>query len=297
MTTRIAIAAFMSACVWSSAAAAQNLPRPLQNVGFDQRLNEQVPLDLEFADEAGKPVKLGDYFHGKPVILVLAYYRCPMLCTLVLNGLVQGMLDMDFTVGKEFEVVTVSFDPRETPELAAEKKKNYVARYGRPGAREGWHFLTGKDSAIRRLTQAVGFRYQYDAEADQFAHASGITLLSPTGKISRYFYDIRYAGRDLRLGLVEASAGKVGSAADQVLLFCFHYDPTVGKYGLAVINFIRLGGALTLLTLLSAIFWMRRRERRRLHCDVAGTPASDRLSFGVSSPAPLAELSTPQRPR
>ncbi len=166
----------------------------MQNVGFDQRLNEQVPLDLHFHDETGRDVTLGQYFTGKPVILVLAYYRCPMLCTLVLNGLVQGMLQMDFNVGREFQVITVSFDPRETPELAAEKKKTYLARYRRPGAAEGWHFLTGSEDSIRKLTQAVGFRYVYDEQAAQFAHATGIMILTPGGKISRYFYDVQYPG-------------------------------------------------------------------------------------------------------
>ena len=202
----------------------------MQKVGFDQRLNEQVPLDLEFTDEAGQPVKLGDYFGDKPVILVLAYYRCPMLCTLVLNGLAQGMMDVPFDVGKEFQVVTVSFDPRETPELAAAKKKTYIERYGRPGAAAGWHFLTGSAASIKKLTRAVGFRYAYDARLDQFAHASGIMVLTPAGKISRYFYDVKYSGRDLRLGLVEASENKIGSPVDQILLYCFHYDPTEGSH-------------------------------------------------------------------
>ncbi len=240
------------------------LPPQLQNVGFDQRLDEQVPLDLVFRDEAGRDVALRDYFHGKPVILVMAYYRCPMLCTLVLNGLVQGMLDMNFDVGKEFEVVTVSFDPRETPELAAEKKKTYLARYGRPGAAEGWHFLTGDEPAIKKLTQAVGFRYRYDPVADQYAHASGIIILTPTGKISRYFYDVRFPGRDLRLGLVEASANKIGSPVDQVLLFCFHYDPTVGKYGVAIMNIVRLGGIATVLSLVLLVGLLWKRERNKV---------------------------------
>jgi protein SCO1/2 len=250
--------------LWAAPAQAQSsLPPALQGVGIDQRLNEQVPLDLDFKDEAGQTVKLGDYFGTRPVILVLAYFKCPMLCTQVLNGLVRGLMDVPFDVGKEFNVVTVSFDPRETPDLAAAKKKTYLGRYGRPGAGEGWHFLTGAQDAIHRLTGAVGFRYRYDAKNDQFAHASGIMMLTPQGKISRYFYDISYSPRDLRLGLVEASANRIGSPVDQALLFCFHYDPEDGKYGPAVMNFVRLGGVLTVLGLGTFIAVMLRQERRR----------------------------------
>jgi protein SCO1/2 len=243
--------------------AQTSLPPTLRDVGFDQRLNEQLPLNLVFKDEAGRSIQLGDYFDGKPVILVLAYYRCPMLCTQVLNGLVRALLDIPFEVGKEFNVVTVSFDPRETPELAAAKKKTYLERYGRPGAEDGWHFLTGEPDSIRRLTEAVGFRYRYDARNDQFAHASGIMILTPTGKISRYFYDITYSPRDLRLGLVEASENKIGSPGDHILLFCFHYDPAEGKYGPVIMNFVRLGGVLTLLALGTFVTVLWRQERRR----------------------------------
>lgn len=243
--------------------AAAELPPALRNVRFDQRLNDQVPLDLQFSDEAGRAVRLGDYFGEKPVILVLAYYECPMLCTQVLNGLVRGMLDMPFTAGKQFNVLTVSFDARETPAMAAAKKKTYLERYGKPGAAEGWHFLTGQPDDIAMLTDAVGFHYTYDAERGQFAHASGILVLTPAGRISRYFYDISFPGRDLRLGLVEASAGKIGSPVDQVLLFCFRYDPEAGTYGAAVMNFVRAGGVLTVVWL--AIFLVRlwRNDRRR----------------------------------
>jgi protein SCO1/2 len=239
------------------------LPPVLQQVRFDQRLNEQVPLNLEFRDEAGNTVKLADYFGEKPVILVLAYYRCPMLCTLVLNGLVRGLLDVPFTPGKEFNVVTVSFDARETPAMAAAKKKMYLERYGRHGAEAGWHFLTGKQDAIDKLTDAVGFHCTYDAARDEFIHASGIVLLTPQGKVSRYFYDVSYSGRDLRLGLVEASENKIGSPVDQVLLFCFHYDPTLGKYGATIMNFVRVGGVVTVIVLGSFIGWMFRSERKK----------------------------------
>jgi protein SCO1/2 len=247
----------------SSVQAQDGRPAILRDVGFDQRLNQQVPLDLEFKDELGQAVRLSDYFGEKPAILVLAYFKCPRLCTEVLNGLVRGLMDVPFDVGKEFNVLTVSFDPRETPDLAAAKKKTYLGRYGRPGAEAGWHFLTGEQEAIRRLTEAVGFRYTYDPKHDQFAHASGITVLTPQGKIARYFFDISYRPRDLRLGLVEASTNRIGSPVDQALLFCFHYDPEEGKYGPAVMNFVRLGGVLTVLGLGTLIGFLLRQERRR----------------------------------
>lgn len=255
----------------ASARSESALPPLLEKVGFDQRLDAQVPLDLVFRDETGREVTLQQYFHGKPVILVLAYYRCPMLCTLVLNGLVKGLLELPFDAGKEFEVVTVSFDPRETPAQAAAKKKTYIERYGRPGAAAGWHFLTGSADSVARLTEAVGFRYAYDERRDEFAHASGILVLTPAGRISRYFYDVAYPARDLRLGLVEASAGKIGSPVDQVLLFCFHYDPTVGKYGPAVMRFVRIGGVLTLLGVIAFVLLMFRAERRRREPRLATT--------------------------
>jgi protein SCO1/2 len=238
--------------------AGRQVPDILRRVGFDQRLNEQVPLDLKFTDETGNAVKLGDYFGKRPVVLVLAYSRCPMLCTLVLNGLVQGMRNMPFTVGREFNVVTVSFDPRETPDLAAAKKKTYIASYGRPGAAEGWHFLTGKPEAIKKLTGAVGFRYVYDAGQDQYVHTSGIMVLTPQGKISRYFYGIQFPSRDLRLGLVEASANKIGSPTDQVLLYCFHYDPAAGKYSARILNLVRAGGVLTVIAVGGMVWFLWR---------------------------------------
>jgi protein SCO1/2 len=257
-----------------SGGAQSSLPPSLQSVRFDQRLNEQVPLDLAFKDETGKPVTLRDYLGKKPVILVLAYYRCPMLCTEVLNGLVRALMDVPFDIGKEFNVITVSFDPRETPAMAAAKKKTYVERYARPGADSGWHFLTGDEDAIQRLTQAVGFRYTYDARKDQFAHASGIMILTPEGRISRYFYDIAYPSRDVRLGLVEASQNKIGSSVDQILLFCFHYDPMEGRYGPVVMNFVRLGGGLTVLGigLFMAVLW--RQERRKARLQAGSTTAT-----------------------
>jgi protein SCO1/2 len=247
----------------SAETAPAKKPRPplLKGVGFDQQLNAQVPLDLQFVDETGTPVKLGDYFGEKPVILVLAYYQCPRLCNLVLNGLVQAMLETPFTVGEEFNVVTVSFDPRETWRLAAEKKNSYLRRYAKPGAAGGWHFLTGEQPQIKQLTDSVGFHYKYDPQKDQYVHASGIMILTPQGRVSRYFYDVRYPGRDLRLGLVEASQNKIGSPVDQILLYCFHYDPAVGRYSASVMAFIRIGGVLTVLAV-GGLFWLLLRGRR-----------------------------------
>jgi protein SCO1/2 len=240
------------------------IPPGLKEVGFDQKLDEQVPLDLNFVDETGQPVHLDRYFHERPVVLVLAYFQCPMLCTQVLNGLVLGLRDIPFAAGKEFEVVIVSFDAREKPELAAAKKRAYLNRYDRPGAEAGWHFLTGEPDAIAALTSSVGFRYAYDAKRDLFAHASGIMLLTPEGKISRYFFDVNYHPRDLRLGLMEASEGKIGGRIERaIMLFCFHYDPTAGKYGAAILNIVRAGGVLTMIVLGGFLAFLWRFEKRR----------------------------------
>jgi protein SCO1/2 len=249
---------------------------PFAAVGLDQRLNEQLPLDLSFHDETGKPVQLRDYFGEKPVVLALVYYQCPMLCTLVLNGLLRSLRALSFTAGTEFTVVTVSFDPRETPTLAATKKATYLHEYARSGAEAGWHFLTGEEPAIRRLTQAVGFRYVYDAKTDQYAHASGILVLTPQGRIARYFYGVEYAPRDLRLGLVEASANKIGSPVDQLLLLCYHYDPAAGKYGVLITNVLRLAGVATVLGLGTFMLVMFRRERQPQTLSLNGSPWSRR---------------------
>jgi len=239
-------------------------PPILRDMGIDQRLDAQVPLDLTFRDEAGRRVRLGEYFAGKPVILVLAYYRCPMLCTQVLNGLARALLDVKLELGKDFQVVTVSFDPREQPALAAANKKTYLDRYGhRDGAEDGWHFLTGDEGPIKQLADAVGFHYRYDAKNDQYAHASAIMVLTPQGKVSRYFLDIRFDAAQLRLSLVNASDNKIGSLADRVFLFCFHYDPSEGKYGLAIMNLVRLGGVLTVLGIGGLVMVLRRQEKRR----------------------------------
>jgi protein SCO1/2 len=247
---------------WMASLAHAQEPAP--NVGIEQRLDEQVPLDLVFRDEQGKAVKLGAYFGTKPVILVLAYYRCPRLCSLVLNGLVEGLRDIDYEIGKEFTVVTVSIDPREQPELAAAKKASYVQQYGRPGAQAGWHFLTGDEAAIKRLAQAVGYRYAWDAAREQFAHDSAIMMATPDGKLARYFYGIQYPARDLRFGLEDASAGKIGSPIARPLrLLCFAYDPQTGTYSLMALRLVRAGGALTVLVLAAFLIRSWRRARPR----------------------------------
>jgi len=236
-------------------------PPRLENVGIEQRLDSQVPPDLTFRDETGQTVKLGDYFGKKPLILNLVYYNCTMLCGEALAGLSGAMRLVKFDVGKEFEVVTVSFDPRETPEIAAAKKKDYVKRYGRPGADTGWHFLTGPAESVNALTKAVGFQYQYDPKINQFAHATAIMVLTPQGRISRYFYGVDFPPKDLRMGLVEASQGKIGNPIDAVLLYCYHYDPATGKYGAVIANILRLAAAATILILGGFILIMLRLER------------------------------------
>ena len=236
-------------------------PPYLQNVGIEQRLDAQVPGDLPFVDDTGRPVKLGDYFGKKPLILNLVYYNCPMLCGEALAGLTGSMKMIKFDAGNEFDVLTVSFNPQETPQLAAEKKRDYLKRYGRPSAAAGWHFLTGQADSINALTKAVGFQYQYDAAKNQYAHSTAIMVLTPQGRISRYFYGVDFPPKDLRMGLVEASQGKIGNAVDQVLLYCYHYDPATGKYGAIVSNMLKLGGALTILFVGALILILLRLER------------------------------------
>ena len=262
MRRRLALAAvFAAAAVAARAHPAQEKPAALRDVGYDQRLGEQVPLDLAFRDEAGRSVTLRSLFRGRAVVLSLAYYECPMLCTLTLNGLVSALSILTFDVGKDFDVVTVSFEPKETAALAAAKKKAYLARYRRPGAEEGWHFLTGDAPAIAALTSAVGFRYAWDAETRQYAHPAGILVLTPDGRIARYMYGVEYAPRDLRLALVEASQGRIGNPVDTVLLYCYRYDPARGRYAASVIRLVRLGGALTVLGLGAFVLLSLRRER------------------------------------
>jgi protein SCO1 len=239
-------------------------PSLLKEVGVDQKLNEQIPLDLTFRDEHGQPVQLRDYFGQKPVIISLVYYNCPMLCTQVLNGLESSLKLLPMDIGKQFNVVTVSIDPTERPVLAEAKQALYTGIYSRPGAAAGWHFLTGDEPQIRQLAGSLGFRYAYDPDSKQFAHASAIMLLTPEGKISRYFYGIQYASRDLRLGLVEASEGKIGTPVDQVLLFCYHYDPVTGKYGLLISRVIQAAGALTVLAIGILVLILYRGEHHAL---------------------------------
>ena len=240
---------------------ANTRPPRLENVGIEQHLDAQVPPDLVFRDDIGKAVKLGDYFGHKPLILNLVYYNCTMLCGEALAGLSSAMRLVKFDVGTEFDVITISFDPRETPEMAASKKKDYIGRYGRANATAGWHFLTGPPESINALTKAVGFQYQYDAKTNQYAHATAIMVLTPQGRISRYFYGVDFPPKDLRMGLVEASQGKIGNAVDAVLLYCYHYNPETGKYGAIVSNILRLAAAATILLLSSLIFILWRLDR------------------------------------
>lgn len=253
----------------------QNSLDILQEVAIEQKLDAQVPLELTFLDEQGHEVKLAELFAGKPVILNLAYYRCPMLCHLTRNSLVETLRTMEFSAGQEFNVLTVSFDPEEGPPLARNVKTMTLDAYDRPQAAQGWHFLTGKKENIAALANAVGFRYAWDERNQRFAHAAGIMVLTPEGRVSRYLNGVEFASRDLRLALVEASAGKIGSPTDQVLLLCYHYDPTRGKYGLAIQNALRIGGVLTLLGLAMGIGSLVRRERRRQQQVVSNRAASD----------------------
>jgi protein SCO1/2 len=238
------------------------LPKALKSVGIDQRLNEQIPLDAVFKDEQGKDVRLGQLFKGRPVVLSLVYYTCPMLCNQVLNGMMGSFRQVSFNIGEQYDVVTVSFDSRETPDLAAAKKATYIKAYNRPGAEANWHFLTGDEANIKRLTEAVGFRYHWDDQTNQFAHASGIMLLTPEGKLARYFYGIEYPPRDLRLGLVEASQNKIGTPVDALMLYCYHYDPATGKYGAIVMNIVRLAGGATIFLIVGLLLFLRKRSGR-----------------------------------
>jgi protein SCO1/2 len=269
----VAVALACSVPAWSAAQAggplstpprrpASETPAALRDVGFDQKLGETIPADIVLRDEQGRPVRFRDLTGTRPVVLTLVYYECPMLCTLTLNGLMSALETLSYLPGREFDVVTVSFDAREGPELAAAKKKVYLDRYGRPGAEAGWRFLTGDAEQIGRLTRAVGFRYAWDDETRQFAHPAGVMVLTPDGVIARYLYGVEYAPRDLRFGIIEAGQRKIATPLDRVALLCYQYDPMTGKYGLLTLRLIRAGGVATLVALGAFIVVMRRRDKQ-----------------------------------
>lgn len=243
-------------------APSAGLPEALKEIGIEQRLGEQLPLETEFTADDGKKVKLGTMFEsGRPVVLAFVYYECPMLCNEVLNGLTGSLKGISLDAGKDFDVIAISFDTRENdkPDLARNKKAAYLERYGRAGAEKGWHFLTGTQTSIDAVTKAAGFSYRWDEKSNQFAHAGGVMIVTPEGKMARYFYGIDYSPRDLKLGVIESADSKVGSATDKMLLYCYHYDPATGKYGLAILSLIRFGGVLTLLGMgaMGFVFWRR----------------------------------------
>jgi protein SCO1 len=274
---RVMMAAVLALLAICAASRAQNvpenvgqssaaLPPALQNVGFSPQLNAQIPLDIAFVDESARNVHLGDYFNRKPVLLALVYYSCPMLCDQVEMGVMGSLKMLSLQPGRDFEVLFVSFDSRETPSLAAQKKKTILSHYGRPETVVGWHFLTGSQESIDALTKAANFRYALDPQTNVFAHASGILLLTPEGRISRYFYGIEFPARDVRLGLVDASAGKIGTPVDHLLLYCFQYNPATARYSAVILKIVRLGGLLTVLAIVGAIVIFRRRDaRKNLH--------------------------------
>ncbi len=235
----------------------------LKEVGFDQKLNAQLPLNLPFRDHTGKDVSLGDYFLDKPVVLMPVYYECPMLCNLSMAGLVKSLKVLNFQAGVEYKVLMYSIDPKETPELAAGKRKAYMKRYHRPGTEDGWNFLVGSEDSVRRLSAAIGFRYEYDTTIQQYAHASGVVVVTPQGRLSRYLYGIDYAPRDLKMGIVEASNGKIADPVAQLLLLCFHYDPSSGKYTMTVMTLVRAAGIATVLMMGMFLAGTLRKEKSR----------------------------------
>jgi protein SCO1/2 len=242
-------------------ALASESPAILKEVSFKQRLNEPLPLDATFADETGHTVRLGEYFGGqKPVVLAFVYYQCPMLCTQVMNGISSSLRALPFEAGKDFDVVLVSFDPRDTPAAAAEKKRTHLDYWAAQSTAKGWHLLTGDEATIQRVTAAAGFNYQWDDLTNQFAHVSGVLVVTPEGRLSRYFYGVEYSPKELRLALVESGQGHIGSVIDELLLYCYHYDPASGRYGVIVMNLIRAGGVLTVAFILGVMFLTRRRD-------------------------------------
>ena len=250
--------------------AAAAMPAALRNVGFEPPLNGQMPLDLHFRDETGRGVQLREFFGQKPVVLAFVYYNCPMLCDQIQMGVVGTLRMLSFNPGRDYEVVFVSFDARETPEMAAAKKKTALNHFRRPETVSSWHFLTGSKESIDAVTRAANFRFRFDAKSNLFAHASGVMILTADGRISRYFYGVEYPGRDMRLGLVDASAGKIGTPIDHILLFCYHYDPTSATYSASILRIIRLGGILTILSIVGGIWISRRREVRAAHTKLQG---------------------------
>lgn len=259
----LAIAAGLLFSLPMTSVTAQTQDSVLERIDFKQKLNGSLPLDSQFTDSEGSPVRLSDIFRGKPVILAMVYYECPMLCTLVMNGMLKALNVLDMHVGDEFDTVFISIDPSEEPSLAKAKKQNVMSGYAGEKIPAGWHFLTGTRENIDKVAEAIGFEYVYDEEINQYAHASGFTVNTPQGKISRYFLGIEYSARDLKLALMESSEEKIGSLVDQILLFCYHYDPTVGKYGLAINRIMRIFGSLTALALFGAIGWFLYNERKR----------------------------------
>lgn len=251
--------------------ASKGLPNALKEIGIEQKLNEQLPLETEFKDSEGKTVKIGDYFGKRPVVLALVYYECPMLCSEVLNGMTGTLKSLNFSVGKEFDVVALSFDANEydKTELAKNKKESYVRRYAREGSENGWHFLTGTQESIDKITKAVGFSYKWDEETKQFAHAGAIMVLTPEGKMSKYLYGIDYAPKDVKFAIMESAESKVGTPVDQLLLYCFHYNPATGKYGLQILNVIRLAGLATLFGMgtMFFVFWRRNKNKNKSFID------------------------------
>jgi protein SCO1/2 len=241
---------------------ASNVPPQFKAVTFRQRLNEQMPLDTVLKDETGRAVTLGEYFGGKPVVLAFVYYQCPMLCPMTLNGISSALKALPYVPGRDFEIVIISFDPRDTPESANAKKRAHLAHWNSAATADGWHFLTGDEASIRQLTSSAGFTYQWDEATGQFAHVSGLLTLTPEGRLARYFYGVEYSPKELRLALTESGNGRIGSAVEELLLYCFHYDPATGQYGVAVMALVRLGGALTVAAVLAFVFVMRRRDGR-----------------------------------
>ena len=245
---------------WSTAQNARE-DGILAGIDVEQKLGDALPLDSRFVDENGRRVRLGDFFEDRPVVIAPVYYECPMLCSLVLEGFVKALRPLGFLPGKDFEVVVLSFDPGEGPDLALKKETAYLESYGKPETADGWHFLTGSEAEIRRVTDAMGFRYVYDEKRDEYAHGATIVIATPEGKLARYLFGVEYSTRDLRLGLVEAAEGKIGTAVDRFLLYCYQYDPSAGRYSAAVLNIVRLGGIATVSAMLIFFLAMRRRDR------------------------------------